>query len=114
MISGIGLPGGLAFLRGLWEYLSVRTRARAEIEKARIALEKDRDRSQAVAGYIGLIPDGSELMDVEDGTGRSIWIRKANGSQASPGPVLQAMELPGQAPHGAALGHRPDAGELTQ
>jgi hypothetical protein len=100
----------------LWEYLAARTRARAEVEKARIALEKDRDRSRAVAGYIGLIPEGAELMDLDDGTGRSIWIRKGNASQSSPGPVLrlQPMALPGQAPRSPALGHHPDPGELTQ
>ena len=117
LITGIGFPRGLGFLRGLWEYLAARTRARAEVEKARIALEKDRDRSQAVAEYIGLIPDGAELMDLEDGTGRSIWIRKASGSPASRRAMtlrIQAMEPPGQAPRGPALSRPPDAGEPPQ
>jgi hypothetical protein len=113
LIGSIGLPAALCF-RGMWEYLTARTRARAEVEKARIALEKDHDRSQAVAGYIGLIPDGAELMDLED-CGRSIWIRKS-GSPASPSMVLQlqAMELPGQMPLRPPSGHHPDAGELAQ
>jgi hypothetical protein len=116
LITVIGFARGLAFPRGLWEYLTARTRARAEVEKARIALEKDRDRSQAVAGYIGRMPDDAELMDLDDGTGRSIWIKKGAGSQASPDPVfwLRVPEPPGQAPRSPALEHHQDPGELAQ
>jgi hypothetical protein len=96
LIAGIGFPGGLAFPRGLWEYLAARTRARAEVEKARIALEKDRDRSRAVAGYIGLVPEGAELVDLDDGTGRSIWIRKGAASLTPKRRRSRALQLRGK------------------
>jgi hypothetical protein len=100
----------------MWDFLTARAQARAEIEKARIGLEKARDRSQAVAEYIGRIPAGGELMDLEDGAGRSIWIKKAGGAPAAPSMVLrlQAMEMPVQVPGGLSLGHRPDGGEITR
>jgi hypothetical protein len=56
LISGNFL-GGLGVLRGMWQYLTARSRERADVEKARIALEKDRERNQAVAGYIAHLPE---------------------------------------------------------
>jgi hypothetical protein len=80
--------GWLGGSRGLWQYLSARAVAHAEVEKARIALEKDRERSQAVAGYIAQLPAWAELADYEDSTGRKIWIRKTGcGPQCASSPL---------------------------
>ena len=91
MIPGISFPGGLGFLRGMWQYLTARSRARADVEKACIALERDRERDQAVAGYIAALPDNAELIDREDRTGRSIWIRKRSRSPAGLTSMLHPM-----------------------
>jgi hypothetical protein len=87
VIHGISLLGWLSGPRGFWQYLSVRAVARAEVEKARIALEKDRERNHAVAGYIAQLPEWAELADYEDSTGRKIWIRKGGCGQQCPRPA---------------------------
>ncbi len=93
MIHGISLLGRLGWrrgTRGLWEYLAVRAVARAEVEKDRIALEKERERNRAFAD-IAHLPDVTELADSEDG-GRKIWIRKTGCGPLSPdAPHSQAM-----------------------
>ena len=46
LISGISFPGRAGRLRGLWQYLTARSQARADVEKARITLQRDRERDQ--------------------------------------------------------------------
>jgi hypothetical protein len=115
LIPGISFPGGLGFLRGVWQYLAARSQARADVEKARITLERDRERDQAVAGYIAALPDNVELMDLEDRTGRSIWIRKRSCSPACPTSMLHPMVVfPEQAPIAGPAGEEQlGTGEIT-
>jgi hypothetical protein len=56
-------------LKGLWQYLTVRS-------ELRTALEKERERNRALAAHREGLPDNAELMDYEDGEGRKFWIRK--------------------------------------
>jgi len=91
-------------MRGLWQYLSIRAVARAEVDKARIALEKDRERNLAVASYIAQLPVGAELADFEDSTGRKIWIRQtACGPQCASGPHPGAVVVPEDAAMAARI-----------
>jgi hypothetical protein len=99
----------LGGLRGLWEYLTAKVNARKEIEKANIALEKDRERNRAVAGYIQQLPEGAELMDYEDKGGRKIWIRMNGPAVTTPAPPAVFLIPGGQIP---STDQEP-AGEIT-
>ena len=104
----------LGGLRGLWEYLTARVNARKEIEKANIALEKDRERNRAAAGYIQQLPEGAELMDYEDKGGRKIWIRKNGPTVTTSAPPPAVFLIPGSIPGGQIPStDQGPAGEIT-
>lgn len=117
MIHGISLLGRLNVLRGMWQYLTARVVARAELEKARIALAKERERNQAIAIYIERLPDWAELVDREDRAGRSIWIKKGGCSHGNPDlsltpPMVVVEEIAPMPESFSGEGRPPD--EITQ
>ena len=116
MMIRTGPLAGLCVLRGLWQYLTAKVNAEKDIEKARIALEKDRERNRAVAGYIAELPEWSELEDLEDKEGRKIKISRHGiplgpSSQAVPPTVVI---LPDPPPGGLTAADSRTAGEIDQ
>lgn len=116
MTYGTTYLAGLGVLRGLWQFLIAKVNAKKEIAKADLALQKERERNRAVAGYIANLPVWSELEDYEDKEGRKIRIKK-NGlpfglsSQAVP-PTVVLLPDPQQA-GGLTVGDSRTAGEIT-
>jgi hypothetical protein len=115
MVIATSHLAGLGVLRGLWQFLTARVEAKKEIEKARIELERDRERNRAVAGYIAALPEWSELEDFEDEGGRKVRIKKngipfGHSSEAVPPAVVILPDSPGELTAGSSRA----AGEIDQ
>jgi hypothetical protein len=84
MLDGAVSTEALRGLRGLWQYLIVRSQLRAKM-----VIEQERNR--AYADHRDRLPDNAELMDYEDSYGRRFWIRKNEPPGGRPGPQLLAV-----------------------